>query len=189
MPLFLVPLQGLGANQASKSSRSRHNVYAHHLDKLKVESPEAKKMVAKILSDTSAEGRRRMKKMYLVYASPQSLQKPMWQQLLLTLIEREALSLIAFDEAHRMEHDGHSYRAEFKELKKYLIDLLVSKCYDVPMVALSATFILESQMRFERMLNIKIEKRIWGFMDRRHILLLLYIGMKVTETWKREVTP
>ncbi len=146
-------------------------------------------MVAKILSDTSAEGRRRMKKMYLVYASPQSLQKPMWQQLLLTLIEREALSLIAFDEAHRMEHDGHSYRAEFKELKKYLIDLLVSKCYDVPMVALSATFILESQMRFERMLNIKIEKRIWGFMDRHHILLLLYIGMKVTETWKREVTP
>ncbi|MCB0351484.1 MAG: ATP-dependent DNA helicase RecQ [Bdellovibrionales bacterium] len=94
-------------------------------------------------------------KYYLLYLSPERIQKPGFA----AWLARQKVNLYAIDEAHCVSHWGHDFRTEYAELK-----LLREIHPDVPIMALTATATPLVKDDIIKQLNLKKpDQHVYGF--------------------------
>lgn len=101
------------------------------------------------------EMKQRMHEGYILYLSPERVQKPGFAE----WIKEQKINLFAIDEAHCVSQWGHDFRKEYGQLS-----VLRKTCPQVPMMALTAT--ATPQVKVDIVNSLKLKKpalHIYGF--------------------------
>ena len=128
--LSIIPVVGLGAEQAERARNTEKGVDAYHLDQL---SGPMVQRVKTMLKEAKVGDRRSI----FLFCSPQALRPgSAWGAVISDLLDRGVLRLVMVDEFHLVPEWGRYFRSEFAELK----DNIFSKLSDrVAFVAATGT--------------------------------------------------
>ncbi|MGP1516165.1 MAG: RecQ family ATP-dependent DNA helicase [Ottowia sp.] len=100
----------------------------------------------------------------LLYAAPERVSTPRFQQLLDTLHQRGQLALFAIDEAHCVSQWGHDFRPEYRELT-----VLHTRWPGVPRIALTATADALTRADIIERLQLQTARQFISSFDRPNI--------------------
>ncbi len=167
--ISMVPLLGLGSDQAEKTTEASTFVESYHLDEFR--NNNAIELRARL-----NEYCREEKTAIILFVSPQQLSKhSLWHRVLLSLAERGCVSAVCVDEAHCAVHHYESFRPEFKTAIDSFNEIVgIARrnnpdTFYVPILAMSATFTIPDQKSFNRLIGRIPTIVMWGEMSRRNI--------------------
>ncbi len=122
--IIIDPLLALNANQKQKitSYQSTKETGVHNcfnLDEFRSNASQSQ------LFDDIKKIKKGTKQSFFLFSSPQAIQNSNhFQDLIKHLATNELLTMVVVDELHLFVHFGLSFRAEFKQLKKLLFDVI-----------------------------------------------------------------
>ena len=154
--LTIVPILSLGSDQKVKLKKKARQSYGRiipiHLDEIR-DIAQAKMLIADILklpSDTT--------KSIVIFASPQCLTKPHWEEFFVKLHKNEFLRLIAIDEIQLFVHYGLSFRKEFASLSTTLFKHIRispnSHELTIPTLFMTATCTVDMVQQLEKLTGL-----------------------------------
>jgi superfamily II DNA helicase RecQ len=162
--LVLVPLLGLGCDQVAKAFCLEQRVEAYHLDEH--QGPDYI-----TLRDCLLKIKKKRSQSIILFTSPQALKKhSLWHPVFKALFSRQLFSLMVIDKAHYVEHQGLSFRPEFKDgLQEF--SNIANSFQDISIVAMSATFCANDQLALSNLSQVTPTHLSWGAMQRRTLNL------------------
>ena len=166
--ISVVPLLGLGSDQADKCNVDSVAIEAYHIDEFRGSH-------ADLLRTHLRKYTRDEKTAIILFLSPQQMDKnSMWYSVLMDLATRGCISAFVIDEVHATVQNYESFRPEFKTAMQTANTIVKAARksdgnYYVPILAMSATFTIADQQSFNNLIQRQPTIVIWGGMDRRNI--------------------
>ena len=189
--ICLVPLIGLGSDQVNKSKNLAVGGEAYHADEFRGTDHDK-------LEYRLRKYRKGDKSSILIFISPKELVKDTsWQKTIRHLAKQGLISAFCVDEVHTVVDHGESFRPEFPKAIDSIIELIYTSrklhpTLTIPFMAMSATFRIPEQQRFNKLTGQFPDFVSWGRMDKRNVGIFNRIcGSPVhaiLNDWERDVT-
>lgn len=187
--ICLVPLHGLGSNQTAKANTHENltsSVVAIHADELR---GDALTPIEKYLLSTGKDCFKHHSLILYISAKRLVPGEP-WRNIVEHFAKQQLVRMVCFDEAHEVPLQGEEFRKEYGKLGVNLVNVVERYQKDVAIyLAMSATFPLNLQVSFERMVGRKFEATLWGRMERRSIAIMIDIVGSKTVALKNIIAP
>ncbi|EJK72554.1 hypothetical protein THAOC_05904, partial [Thalassiosira oceanica] len=170
--IVLVPLLGLGSDQAAKSDGVGTNIESYHVDEYQGE--DANMLRARLLSYDEKEADQVS---IILFMSPQALGTTShWFETLKSLAKDDLISLLCIDEAHVIEQQGRHFRPEFQVAVSNMNELFKLLPTKVPRLAMSATIQQVDIDTLNRLWESKPDYTEWTEMSRREIFFAVVVS-------------
>ena len=164
----LVPLIGLGSDQVNKTKALGVGSEAYHADEFRDQDYD--KLVHRLRSYSDDD-----KLSIVIFISAQALRNDTrWQSTLYELARKGQIKGICVDEAHTVVDHGESFRPEFRDAIDFLNTMvLLNRQHNpsnaIPFMAMSATFRIFEQKKFNALAGRTPDYVSWGEMAKRNV--------------------